>query len=75
LNNLLLDEDGDAYLNLEHKLAVEFDARTEMEHLVVKDIFHLEWEKRRLRRWIYTILRNKVRVTWQLRSAMPSIAR
>jgi hypothetical protein len=72
-NNLLPDEDGDAYLNLEHELAVEFDARTAMEHLVVKDIFHLEWEKRRLRRWIYTILRNKVSgyMATALRQACP----
>jgi hypothetical protein len=72
-NNLLPDEDGNAYLNLEHKLAVEFDARTAMEHLVVKDIFHLEWEKLRLRRWIYTILRNRVRghMATELRQACP----
>jgi hypothetical protein len=59
-NNLLPDEDGDAFLTLEHKLAVEFDAKTEMERLVVRDIFQLEWEKQRLRRWNYTILRQRV---------------
>jgi hypothetical protein len=59
-NNLLPDEDGEAYLELEHQLALEFDAKTEMERLVVRDIFHLEWEKRRLRRWIYILLRQKV---------------
>jgi hypothetical protein len=59
-NNLLPDEDGDTYADLEHALVVEFSPKSEMEHLIVRDIFHLEWEKRRLRRWIYNILCRRV---------------
>jgi hypothetical protein len=58
-NNLLPDEDGEAFLELAHQLSLEFAAKTEMEHLIVRDIIHLEWEKRRLRRWICNILRRR----------------
>jgi hypothetical protein len=58
---VLPDEDETDYRGLEMALEQEFAPRTTMERLVVGDLVALEWEKRRLRRWIQSILQREIK--------------